>query len=62
MNIYVFVVEYSGGAEYGTRVNGGDRWVVADTENKARRKLWDQMSDDERNAVSSIECVDCAPA
>lgn len=37
---------------------GREQWQSGDTEGRARKALWNALSDDEKNAVVQIECLD----
>ena len=39
---------------------GREQWQLGDTEGRARKELWNALSNDEQNAVVQIECIDTA--
>lgn len=54
LNLYTFAVAFSGGSTL-------DRQATAPVEREARLQVWNSLTDAQRNACESIECVDAQP-
>ena len=52
MAAYTLVIVLAGGSEI-------ERTYVAETEKEARRVCWEELNNDTRDAVESVECVEC---